>query len=118
MAQEPCSVKPLNKKPMCPQDGLTHTSVCPQGGLTHTSVCELISWTPIALWQWDTNNPICLICRNSLMDSCIECAANNITPCQITIGSCKCAYHYHCMTKWMATSTKCPHHSDVVWAAS
>ncbi|KAJ9105298.1 RING-box protein 1 [Naganishia friedmannii] len=33
-------------------------------------------WNAVALWAWDIVVDNCAICRNHIMDHCIECQAN------------------------------------------
>eukprot|EP00518_Triparma_eleuthera_P010377 CAMPEP_0182471214 /NCGR_PEP_ID=MMETSP1319-20130603/19917_1 /TAXON_ID=172717 /ORGANISM="Bolidomonas pacifica, Strain RCC208" /LENGTH=77 /DNA_ID=CAMNT_0024671739 /DNA_START=9 /DNA_END=239 /DNA_ORIENTATION=+ len=33
-------------------------------------------WSAVALWAWDIVVDNCAICRNHIMDLCIECQAN------------------------------------------
>jgi RING-box protein 1 len=33
-------------------------------------------WNAVALWAWDIVVDNCAICRNHIMDLCIECQAN------------------------------------------
>jgi hypothetical protein len=37
---------------------------------------ELRKWTAVALWSWDIEVDTCAICRNLIMELCIECQAN------------------------------------------
>uniref|UniRef100_A0A2K6CBR3 Zinc finger RING-H2-type domain-containing protein n=1 Tax=Macaca nemestrina TaxID=9545 RepID=A0A2K6CBR3_MACNE len=37
---------------------------------------EVKKWNAIALWAWDIVVDNCAICRNHIMDLCIECQAN------------------------------------------
>ncbi|XP_022715294.1 RING-box protein 1a-like isoform X2 [Durio zibethinus] len=37
---------------------------------------ELKKWSAVALWAWDIVVDNCAICRNHIMDLCIECQAN------------------------------------------
>jgi hypothetical protein len=41
-------------------------------------------WNAVALWAWDIVVDNCAICRNHIMDLCIECQANQVT----TIAEC------------------------------
>ncbi|KAH3667127.1 hypothetical protein OGAPHI_002776 [Ogataea philodendri] len=34
---------------------------------------EVKKWTAVAFWTWDQNNETCAICRNHLMEPCIDC---------------------------------------------
>uniref|UniRef100_A0A1I7XP37 C2H2-type domain-containing protein n=1 Tax=Heterorhabditis bacteriophora TaxID=37862 RepID=A0A1I7XP37_HETBA len=37
---------------------------------------EVKKWSAVALWAWDIQVDNCAICRNHIMDLCIECQAN------------------------------------------
>lgn len=37
---------------------------------------ELKKWNAVALWTWDIGVDTCAICRNNIMDMCIEAQAN------------------------------------------
>jgi len=37
---------------------------------------EIKRWNAVALWAWDIQVDNCAICRNHIMDLCIECQAN------------------------------------------
>ncbi|MBA0789172.1 hypothetical protein Gotri_027022 [Gossypium trilobum] len=37
---------------------------------------EIKKWSAVALWAWDIVVDNCAICRNHIMDLCIECQAN------------------------------------------
>ncbi|KAJ8535812.1 hypothetical protein K7X08_034213 [Anisodus acutangulus] len=37
---------------------------------------EIKKWNAVALWAWDIVVDNCAICRNHIMDLCIECQAN------------------------------------------
>lgn len=38
---------------------------------------EVKKWNAVSLWSWDLVVDNCAICRNHIMDLCIECQANN-----------------------------------------
>ena len=38
---------------------------------------EVKRWNAVCLWSWDLVVDSCAICRNHIMDLCIECQANN-----------------------------------------
>ncbi|RVX16948.1 RING-box protein 1a [Vitis vinifera] len=37
---------------------------------------ETKKWNAVALWAWDMVVDTCAICRNHIMEHCIECQAN------------------------------------------
>lgn len=70
-------------------------------------------WTAIALWSYDISVDNCAICRNHIMDKCIECQSvqevTNIDEnCSIAWGKCSHVFHMHCISKWLNTREVCP----------
>ena len=39
---------------------------------------EVKKWNAVALWAWDIVVDNCAICRNHIMDLCIECQVNQV----------------------------------------
>eukprot|EP00920_Eleutheroschizon_duboscqi_P004370 GHVT01010077.1.p3 GENE.GHVT01010077.1~~GHVT01010077.1.p3 ORF type:complete len:106 (+),score=42.28 GHVT01010077.1:1255-1572(+) len=39
---------------------------------------EVKKWSAVALWSWDIVVDNCAICRNHIMDLCIECQASQV----------------------------------------
>ena len=39
-------------------------------------IFEVKKWSAVALWAWDIHVDNCAICRNHIMDPCIECQSN------------------------------------------
>jgi RING-box protein 1 len=66
-------------------------------------------WNGVALWSWDLLVDTCAICRNLIMEPCIECqSAKTSEVCEPACGACNHAYHLHCITRWLQTRNVCP----------
>uniref|UniRef100_A0A8C2VW11 cullin-RING-type E3 NEDD8 transferase n=1 Tax=Chinchilla lanigera TaxID=34839 RepID=A0A8C2VW11_CHILA len=59
-------------------------------------------WNVVALWAWDIVVDNCTICRNHIMDLCIECQ------CTVAWGVCNHALQFHCISRWLKTRQMCP----------
>jgi len=70
-------------------------------------------WMAMALWAYDITVDNCAICRNHIMDKCIECqSTQEMTDieenCSIAWGKCSHVFHMHCISRWLNTRQVCP----------
>lgn len=72
---------------------------------------ELIDWTPVAIWTFNSDETDCHICKLKFVDLCIVCDENqNHTKCKVSKGKCGHCFHKHCIEKLLSTlkSKLCP----------
>lgn len=73
---------------------------------------EVKKWTAVAFWSWDIVVETCAICRNHLMEPCIECQPNTLNnskqECIAAWGVCNHAFHLHCIQRWLKSRPVCP----------
>lgn len=71
---------------------------------------KIKKFNAVALWSWNIEVETCAICRNNLMDPCIECQSNAVqdADCQVAWGNCNHAFHYHCISRWLQSRQVCP----------
>lgn len=54
----------------------------------------------------------CLLCRNSLEETCPSCKAINVedtSNCPIVEGKCGHKFHQHCIYSWLREHNTCPY---------
>lgn len=78
-------------------------------------VFEISKFNAVALWSWDIMVDNCAICRNNIMESCIDCQAKSNSGneceqdgCTVAWGVCNHAFHFHCISRWLKTRDVCP----------
>ncbi|KAL3982535.1 Anaphase-promoting complex subunit 11 domain protein [Acanthocheilonema viteae] len=71
----------------------------------------VLKWNVAASWKWTAGDETCGICRMPFEACCIECKTPG-DECPLAIGTCKHAFHMHCIVKWTETQNaarpQCP----------
>ncbi|CDR40096.1 CYFA0S04e03510g1_1 [Cyberlindnera fabianii] len=89
----------------------THTHTHSHGPKDGKKRFEVRKWTAVAFWSWDIVVDTCAICRNHLMEPCIECqpqSMNEEPECVAAWGECNHAFHMHCISRWLKSRNVCP----------
>ena len=78
--------------------------------MENNEVIKLKKWNLVALWSLDMKVETCAICRNHIMDTCVECQNGviNNDDCKVSWGICNHAFHTHCITRWLSSKNVCP----------
>ncbi|KAG5368076.1 RING-box protein 1 [Yarrowia sp. C11] len=72
---------------------------------------EVKKWSAVAFWSWDIQVETCAICKNHIMEPCIDCQANasgTQADCNVAWGKCNHAFHFHCINRWLKSRNTCP----------
>lgn len=80
--------------------------------MSETKTFSIKSWNTFAFWENDNSKEFCSICRNHVMDLCIDCQSlevvNKEGECNLTKGKCGHTFHFHCIVRWLKTKKTCP----------
>jgi RING-box protein 1 len=74
---------------------------------------QVKKFTAVAAWSWNYSVDLCAICRNTIVDRCIECEANQVDAtlqkeCDVAWGLCNHAFHFHCISRFVYIRQVCP----------
>ena len=94
------------------EEGAVAQVQAPEGAGEAAQRFEIKKWTAVAFWSWDIEVDNCAICRNHIMEPCIECQPKAMSDteneCVAAWGICNHAFHLHCINKWIKTRDACP----------
>merc|ERR1711934_332060 len=64
----------------------------------------------VAMWSFAGDTENCGICKQSNHGVCINCEIEEkgTDQCDIAIGECNHAFHWHCIEPWLRKKTSCP----------
>ena len=72
-------------------------------------IFEPVSIDPVATWTYDVQEEICNICKNNLMEPCINCSASGKKEdCNLAKGRCGHGFHSHCIKEGLKANDNCP----------
>ena len=88
-------------------------------------IFKLKTWNHVSLWKWDVDCDICAICRVVVTEPClkvicdkklmfqfktVQCQSSGkgADECAVVWGECNHSYHNCCMSRWVATTPRCP----------
>ena len=82
---------------------------------TSLPTLEILEVKGIGSWSWNVTQETCAICRNNVMDHCIDCLASVTNEsdtlqrtCSLIQGTCQHIFHRHCLERWLLTRQVCP----------
>ena len=75
------------------------------------SPIKVITWTPHAEWTFKATSSECQICREILVNPCMNCLTTHIKGelmCHVAKGNCGHCFHKHCIEGWLKNASNCP----------
>lgn len=112
VSQVPLSNPHMNEEDQIDIDSQPGDAVVEETETKKKQRFEVKKWTAVAFWSWDIVVETCAICRNHLMEPCIECQPNSINnsseQCIAAWGVCNHAFHMHCIQRWLKSRPVCP----------
>lgn len=68
---------------------------------------QIESWSPAIIWKFDSVNDMCGICKNDMLEKCLECQTSlKKTYCYNSKGECGHAFHFHCINNYNESNNK------------